>query len=80
MAGLKDDMLEEVKLEEANRILDSRSLGFSHIRLLPKGNKLRPIMNLRKRTLTRGASKVLGQSINSVLGPVHTLMKLEKVL
>lgn len=79
MAEVKGDMLEEVKLDDAVKILESRRLGFSQIRLLPKGNKLRPIMNLRKRTLGRGVSKVLGPSINSVLTPVHTLLKLEKV-
>lgn len=79
MTGLKSSMLEEVKMDEVTRILDSRKLGFSQIRLLPKRDKLRPIMNLRKRALGRGSSKFLGPSINSVLGPVHTLLKLEKV-
>ncbi|KPM35632.1 hypothetical protein AK830_g10942 [Neonectria ditissima] len=80
MAMLKESMFEEVKLEDALQTLQSRRLGFSQIRLLPKGGKLRPIMNLRRRALTRGANKVLGPSINSILGPVHTLLKLEKTL
>lgn len=79
MTGLKSNMLEEVKMDEATRILDSRRLGFSQIRLLPKGNKLRPIINLRKRAPTKTSSKLLGPSINSVLAPIHTLLKLEKV-
>lgn len=78
MAKLKETMFEEVKLDDALQILQSRRLGFSQIRLLPKGDKLRPITNLRRRTLARGATKVLGPSINSILGPVHTLLKLEK--
>ncbi|KAF7541210.1 hypothetical protein G7Z17_g12014 [Cylindrodendrum hubeiense] len=80
MVKLKESMFEEVKLDDALRILQSRRLGFSQIRLLPKGDKLRPITNLRRRALTRGATKVLGPSINSILGPVHTLLKLEKTL
>ncbi|KAF4468417.1 telomerase reverse transcriptase, partial [Fusarium albosuccineum] len=78
MANLKADMFEEIKLDDALHVLQSRRLGFSQVRLLPKGDKMRPIMNLRRRALTRGTSKVLGPSINSILGPVHTLLKLEK--
>ena len=80
VAKLKGNMFEEVKLDDALRILDSRRLSFSQLRLLPKGSGLRPIMNLRRRTLAKGPAKLLGPSINSVLGPVHTLLKLEKVL
>ncbi|KAM5356019.1 hypothetical protein ACJ41O_002665 [Fusarium nematophilum] len=78
MAALKADMFEEIKLDEAMGVLQSRRMGFSQIRLLPKRDKLRPIMNLRRRTMTRGASRTLGPSINTILGPVHTLLKLEK--
>ncbi|KAF4948179.1 hypothetical protein FSARC_13818 [Fusarium sarcochroum] len=78
MADLKADMFEEVKLDEALQVLQSRKLGFSQVRLLPKGNKLRPIMNLRRRAMTRGTSRNLGSSINTVLGPIHSLLKLEK--
>ncbi len=72
-------MFEEVKLEDALRILDSRHLGFSQVRLLPKAMTMRPIMNLRRRTLMRGNEKILGPSINSVLGPVNSMLKYEKV-
>ncbi|RGP65641.1 telomerase reverse transcriptase [Fusarium longipes] len=78
MSDLRTDMFEEVKLDEAVQILESRQLGSSQIRLLPKGNKLRPIMNLRRRTMARGPSRNLGRSINTVLGPIHSLLKLEK--
>lgn len=80
MAKLKENMLDEVKLDDALRILQSRPLGFSQVRLLPKGDKLRPIMNLRRRALARGPTKKLGPSINTILGPVHTLLKLERTL
>ncbi|KAG6001439.1 hypothetical protein E4U21_004328 [Claviceps maximensis] len=76
---LKRDTFETVKLNQANNILDTRRLGFSSVRLLPKGNKLRPIMNLRRRQLSRaGSRKMLGPSINSVLSPIHTALKFEK--
>ncbi|KAK9770635.1 putative Telomerase reverse transcriptase [Seiridium cardinale] len=80
MATLKVKMFEEVNLDDANRILDSRQLGFSQIRLLPKGITVRPIMNLRKKMSMKGDKKLLGQSINTLLRPVHTVLQLEKRL
>jgi telomerase reverse transcriptase len=79
MAALKVKMFEEVKMDEAMKILDSRRLGYGQIRLLPKGATVRPIMNLRRRTIGRGSRRILGPSINRVLGPVHDMLKLEKV-
>lgn len=78
MAALKSNMLEEVKLDDALRILESRHLGFSQIRLLPKQASVRPITNLKRRQLTE--RNILGPSINSILGPVHNMLKLEKTL
>ncbi|KAG6032710.1 hypothetical protein E4U41_007160 [Claviceps citrina] len=76
---LKRDMFDEVGLTQANDILDTRRLGFSAVRLLPKGNKLRPIMNLRRRQVSRAGSRsMLGPSINSVLSPIHTALRFEK--
>lgn len=80
MAKLKQSMFEEVKMADATSILNKRPLGFSQIRLLPKGKDMRPISNLRKRTLGTTRSRVLGPSINSVLSPIHTVLKLEKEL
>ncbi|KAF5516403.1 Telomerase reverse transcriptase [Colletotrichum siamense] len=76
MATLRANMLEEVSLGDANRILASRRLGFSRIRLLPKGKTMRPITNLRRRAAAQGRN-ALGPSINSVLGPVHSMLRLE---
>jgi telomerase reverse transcriptase len=80
MAALRTTMFEEVKLDDALAILDSRRLGFSQVRLLPKGLNMRPIMNLRRRTLLKGNKKLLGPSINTILGPVGSMLKLEKSL
>jgi telomerase reverse transcriptase len=79
IASLKVKIFEEVRLEDALRILDSRQLGFSQVRLLPKESTMRPITNLRRRTLAKGDKKILGPSINTILGPVHTMLNLEKV-
>lgn len=79
MATLKTDMFEEVKFGQAMQILQSRKLGFSQIRLLPKETTMRPIMNLRRRTMAIGNKETLGPSINAILGPVYSVFKLEKV-
>lgn len=79
MTLLKTNMFEEVKTEDALRILASRKLGFSQVRLLPKQAKMRTIMNLRRRMLQHGDKRILGRSINSILGPVNSVLKLEKV-
>ncbi|KAL2259032.1 hypothetical protein VTK26DRAFT_7436 [Humicola hyalothermophila] len=78
MAALKTSMFEEVRLDEALRILQSRPLGFSQIRLLPKQTTMRPITNLRRRMLLKGDKKGLGPSINTILSPVSSMLKLEK--
>jgi telomerase reverse transcriptase len=80
MAALKTNMFEEVRIDDALRILQSRRLGVSQLRLLPKQTTLRPIMNLRRRAILKGNGKtMLGPSINTVLGPVNSVLKLEKV-
>ncbi|KAI9827593.1 MAG: hypothetical protein M1826_006255 [Phylliscum demangeonii] len=78
LASLKPSMFEEVESSRAMRILDTRALGFSQIRLLPKAAGARLIMNLRRRTPTsRKGKMVLGRSINSVMGPVKSMLGYE---
>ncbi|KAF4122395.1 telomerase reverse transcriptase [Geosmithia morbida] len=77
MATLKKTMFEEVRFADAKSVLDSRTLGYNQIRLLPKGRNLRPIMNLRRRVMAKRGPKTLGPSINTILKPVHTFLKLE---
>lgn len=79
MLSLKSDMLEEFKPKIASNAMAGRQLGYSHIRLLPKGHKLRPIMNLRRRYASRVNNKVLVPSINTVLAPIHNMLKFERV-
>ena len=81
LSHIKLSMFEEVHLVKAKQILDARSLGFSQIRLLPKGNSVRPIMNLRRRvTELRNGKAVLGRSINSIMAPVSNMLTYERKL
>lgn len=79
LASLKQMMLEELSTEDAQRILNSRTLGFSQLRLLPKETGVRPIMNLKRRPLKKGYKNTLGSSINSQLAPVYNMYTYEKV-
>ena len=79
LTRIKHSMFEEIPLTKARQLLDARTLGFSQIRLLPKGTGLRPIMNLRRRlTKLQGGRAVLGRSINSIVAPVHKILDLER--
>ncbi|KAL7629462.1 Telomerase reverse transcriptase [Parahypoxylon ruwenzoriense] len=78
MSSLKTKMFSEVDLARARQILDSRALGFSQVRLLPKQIGMRPIMNLRRRIAVQGKPKELLPGINRILAPAHTILQLEK--
>lgn len=79
LVSLKLTMFEEVKLEKAQKLLESRTLGFSQVRLLPKETGVRPIMNLKRRMIKKDWKNTLGPSINSVLAPVYNIFNYEKV-
>jgi telomerase reverse transcriptase len=76
---LKMSTFEEMDTQAAQELLQMRSIGFSHVRLLPKEQGVRPITNLRRRALKRGSKRVLGASINSILAPVHNVFTHEMV-
>ncbi|KAL8680445.1 MAG: hypothetical protein Q9186_003343 [Xanthomendoza sp. 1 TL-2023] len=79
LANIKHTMFEEVPTIQARKLLDARTLGFSQIRLLPKGSSVRPIMNLRRRvTKLQNGKAVLGRSINSIMAPVHKMLDYER--
>lgn len=78
LSSLKSNLFEEVELKKIKGLLDSRALGFSQLRLLPKGTAVRPIMNLRRRMNNKGYKGALGRSINTILSPVHNVLTLEK--
>ena len=76
---LRHNVFMEVPALEANRLLESRLLGFSQVRLLPKASGLRPIMNLKRRVQRVQCGRtILGKSINSVLKPSLSILKYEK--
>jgi telomerase reverse transcriptase len=80
LVGLKESMFEEMPTDRVMKLLSVRKLGFSKIRLLPKKQGVRLIMNLRRRQqMIRYGSTTLGRSINSVMAPVFNAITYEKV-
>jgi telomerase reverse transcriptase len=80
LAGLKESMFEEMPTDRVMKLLSVRKLGFSKIRLLPKKQGVRLIMNLRRRQqMIRYGSTALGRSINNVMAPVFNAITYEKV-
>lgn len=79
MASFKLSMYEEIKTVKAKKLLDSRTLGFSQVRLVPKSNGVRPITNLRRRVTKLQNGKItLGRSINSIMAPVFNVLDFER--
>lgn len=79
LASLRMSMLEEQDTTVVKDAMKTRSLGVSHVRLLPKENGMRPIINLRRRTqkLYKG-QPVLGKSVNSILTPAFSVLNYER--
>lgn len=76
---MKTNMLEECSGAAVKKMLAQRALGVSQVRLLPKEQGMRPIINLRRRVqkLQHG-ELVLGRSINSILTPAFSVLNYEK--
>jgi telomerase reverse transcriptase len=79
LASLKETMFEEIKAEDAQKILNSRNISFSYVRLLPKEIGVRPVMNLKRRVPKGALGNFIGSSINSVLAPLFNVLTYEKV-
>jgi telomerase reverse transcriptase len=80
LSTLKLEMFEDMPNDRVNRLLAARPLGFSKMRLLPKKQGIRMIMNLKRRPqVTRYGAVTLGKSINSVMTPVFNAVTYEKV-
>ncbi|KAI1518837.1 telomerase reverse transcriptase [Pyrenophora tritici-repentis] len=78
---LRLNMFEEMPTEDTLKLLSLRPLGFSSIRLLPKKQGFRTIMNLKKRQqVVRYGTMTLGRSINSVMTPAFNAITYEKSL
>ena len=81
--NLKETMFEEVEPARAKLLLARRSLGLGSLRLLPKNTGLRPILNLRTRTVKEtswGGRKrsYLASSVNSSINPIHSVLAYER--
>jgi telomerase reverse transcriptase len=72
MQKLKKTMFKEVQTDKVKRVLALRKFGYSNVRLVPKSDTFRPIMNLRRRPeYILNGKRCLGSSINSVLTPLY---------
>lgn len=79
LTSLKLDMFEECSAAEIQGAMAQRALGVSKVRLLPKEQGMRPIINLRRRVQRQEhGGVVLGRSINSILNPAFSILNYEK--
>ena len=79
LTSLKFDMFEECSAAEIQGAMAQRALGVSKVRLLPKEQGMRPIINLRRRVQRQEhGGVVLGRSINSILTPAFSILNYEK--
>ncbi|KAF3901263.1 Telomerase reverse transcriptase [Trichophyton interdigitale] len=83
MVDLKSTLFQDIKHSKAERLLNGESLGYCHIRLLPKAQGARPIANLRRRPVLKnngrsGQQPFLGSSINSQLDPLFQVLCYER--
>jgi telomerase reverse transcriptase len=79
LTSLKLDMFEECSAAEIQGAMPQRALGVSKVRLLPKEQGMRPIINLRRRVQRQEhGGVVLGRSINSILTPAFSILNYEK--
>ncbi|KNG48986.1 telomerase reverse transcriptase [Stemphylium lycopersici] len=81
LTTLRMNMFEEMPMDSTMRLLSARQLGFSNIRLLPKKQGFRTIMNLKRRQqITHYGTMSLGRSINAVMTPAFNAITYEKYL
>lgn len=79
LAALQLSMYTPIQPGQARHKLQSRTLGHSHLRLLPKDQGARPITNLRRRQLNLVSGKrILGTSINAQLGSLFSVLNFER--
>jgi telomerase reverse transcriptase len=81
LSSLRLKMFEEMPTERINKLLAVRPLGFSKIRLLPKKQGIRMIMNLKRRQqVMRYGALTLNRSINTVMTPVFNAITYERMI
>ncbi|RMD43955.1 hypothetical protein DV735_g1255, partial [Chaetothyriales sp. CBS 134920] len=76
---LRIDMYQPLRSDQVRNILSHRALGYSQVRLLPKADGTRPIINLRRRLVKSiNGTRRLGPSINSQLAPIFSVLNYER--
>lgn len=79
LATLRLNMFVPTIPSQVRRVLATGSLGYSHLRLLPKDIGSRPITNLRRRQVKQiSGRRILGSSINSQLTPLFSVLNYER--
>ncbi|KIX00186.1 uncharacterized protein Z518_10324 [Rhinocladiella mackenziei CBS 650.93] len=79
LAVLRLNMYVPIKPSQARQTLQSGTMGYSYLRLLPKDQGSRPITNLKRRPMKVGAGRrTLGKSVNKQLGPVFSVLNFER--
>lgn len=80
LATLRLNMYTPLSAREIRRTAAFRTLGFGRVRLMPKDSGIRPITNLRRRTMKLvGGRHVLGSSINAQLAPAFSVLNYERL-
>lgn len=81
---LREECFTSISKNEAVGIMSGRDFGYSHVRLLPKHNGVRPIVNLRRRSVKIDRNRELNQvvqqqqSINNILNVTFHVLNYEK--
>lgn len=82
---LKQDCFTTISKNEAVGIMSGRDFGYSHVRLHPKQNGVRPIINLRRRSVKVDRNRPLSkqvvqqqQSVNNILNATFHVLNYEK--
>jgi telomerase reverse transcriptase len=82
---LKEDCFTTISKNEAIGIMSGRDFGYSFVRLLPKQTGVRPIVNLRRRSVKIDRNKAESnqsiqqqQSINNILNATFHVLNYEK--
>ncbi|KAI5301076.1 hypothetical protein KEM56_001993, partial [Ascosphaera pollenicola] len=84
ISRLKAETFEEVPKSDVNRVVAEEAIGASLLRILPKKQGARPLMNLRRRPMIRvsdsNGQRVtrLGVAINFALKPLFEVLNYEK--
>ena len=80
LGNLREAMFEEVRHSKTSKHLRGTT-PYGHMRLVPKGMSFRPIMNLKRKPMIcqNGRMVLGGRSVNTILKPVYSMLKHEKL-